>query len=194
MEHTLADSSHMEVEIKLRLPDAARGRRLLRHAGYRILKRRVFETNTVYDRPPGELRANGELLRLRSSGRAWLLTYKGPPVPGKHKTRPEFEVSVPDGAALDQILQRLRYLPAFRYEKFRTEFCKPHSPGVVVLDETPIGVFLELEGPPEWIDRAAGELGFKEDNYVTASYGALYIEDCRRRGVAPGDMTFASKP
>jgi adenylate cyclase class 2 len=63
-----------------------------------------------------------------------------------------------------------------------------------VLDETPIGVFLELEGPPDWIDRAAGELGFKEDNYITASYGALYIEDCRRCGEAPGDMTFAPRP
>ncbi|MGH9663187.1 MAG: class IV adenylate cyclase [Bryobacteraceae bacterium] len=189
-----SNRSQMEVEIKLPLPDAGRGRRLLRAAGYRILRRRVFESNTVYDRPPGELRSTGELLRLRSSGRAWLLTYKGPSIPGRHKTRPEFEVSVSGGAPMDHILQRLGYVPAFRYEKFRTEFRKRPGPGVVVLDETPIGVFLELEGPAEWIDRAAGELGFEEASYITASYGALYMEDCRRRGLAPSHMTFAPTP
>lgn len=194
MEHMPAHRSPIEVEIKLRLPNAARGRRLLRAARYRVSKRRVFESNTVYDRPSGNLRTNGELLRLRRSGSAWLLTYKGPSKPGKHKSRPERETFVSDGAAAGDILQRLGYVPAFRYEKFRTEFGKPKAPGVIVLDETPIGVFLELEGPPQWIDGAAAELGFNENAYITQSYGSLYIEDCRRRGIAPSHMLFSPAP
>lgn len=184
--------SPLEVEIKLRLPGAARGRRLLRAAGYRVTRRRLFESNTVYDRPGGELRLASELLRLRSAGNNWVLTYKGPPIAARHKTRPEFEVTVSDGATLDEILQRLGFVPAFRYEKFRTEFKRANGAGVVVVDETPIGTFLELEGPADWIDSAAAELGFQESDYVTQSYAGLYLEDCQARGIAAKEMVFGA--
>ena len=60
----------------------------------------------------------------------------------------------------------------FRYEKYRTEFRQPRRAGVAMLDETPVGVYLELEGTPHWIDRTARRLGFQESDYITASYGA----------------------
>jgi len=61
---------------------------------------------------------------------------------------------------------------------------------VIEMDETPIGTFLELEGPAEAIDRAARELGYAKKDYVVKSYLALYLEECRRRGEAPKDMVF----
>ncbi len=58
-----------------------------------------------------------------------------------------------------------------------------------MLDETPVGVFLELEGPPEWIDRTAGTLGFSEGDYITLSYLELHR---RVTGGETGDMVFGS--
>jgi adenylate cyclase class 2 len=91
---------------------------------------------------------------------------------------------------LSQILARLDFTPAFRYEKYRTEYQRGKEKGVATLDETPIGVWLELEGPPAWIDRNARRLGFTESNYSTASYYGLYVDYCRERGLQPTNMTW----
>jgi adenylate cyclase class 2 len=62
--------------------------------------------------------------------------------------------------------------------------------GTVTLDETPIGDFLELEGPSDWIDRTARDLGFSTSDYITSSYITLYMEFCKNRQVQPSFMTF----
>lgn len=58
------------------------------------------------------------------------------------------------------------------------------------LDETPIGVFLELEGPKRVIDRAANKLGYAKSDYLTVSYLELYGSDCLMQGRKPGNMVF----
>ncbi len=176
-----------EVEIKLRLAAASQGRTLLRRAGFRISRRRVFEQNTLFDTARQELRHAHTGLRLRSAGGASILTFKGPPQPGRHKDREELETGVADVGKFRSILERLGYQPIFRYEKYRTEYRQPHSTGRAMLDETPIGVFLELEGPPRWIDRAARALGFTEADYVTKSYADLHLQ---ARGGKLADMVF----
>ena len=100
------------------------------------------------------------------------------------------EVEVSDGAAAGAILERLGFSPVFRYETYRTEYEAPGGGGLAMLDETPIGVFLELEGEPEWIDRQAAAMGFAESDYITASYGRLYMDWSRMRGAEPADMVF----
>lgn len=139
------------------------------------------------------LKRAGCLLRLRRSGaRAWL-TYKGPARPGRHKDREEIEIPLaPDAVAgAERILERLGLHPVFRYQKYRSEYAREGEPGTVALDETPIGVFLELEGPPAWIDRTARRLGFSSRDYITATYAELYVDQCERQGVEPANMTFA---
>jgi adenylate cyclase class 2 len=91
------------------------------------------------------------------------------------------------------IFSRLSFQPVFRYEKYRTEYHQPEGDGLAVLDETPVGVFLELEGPADWIDKAAAELGFAPGDYVTASYGAIYLEYCAKNGIEPKDMVFPQR-
>ncbi len=130
------------------------------------------------------------MVRVRAVGGKGLLTYKGPEEAGKYKDREELEVDVPDAGKLSEILGRLDFVPAFRYEKYRTEFQRRGEKGVATLDETPIGVWLELEGAPGWIDRSARRLGFSEADYSTASYYGLYVDYCRERGVAATHMTF----
>jgi adenylate cyclase class 2 len=184
-------SAPREVEIKLALPDSDTGRRLLRGAGFRVSKRRVFEANTLFDTADGHLRGTGRLLRVREAGRQGVLTYKGAGAEGKYKDREEMEVEVSDPKRLCEMLANLSFVPAFRYEKYRTEFRRGVEKGVATLDQTPIGVYLELEGAPAWIDRSARRLGFAESDYSTASYYGLYVDYCRQHGLQPTNMTFS---
>jgi adenylate cyclase class 2 len=179
----------MEVEIKLRLASVGEGRRRLRKAGFRVAKRRVFEQNVIFDVQEHTLRQSGVTLRLRTSGARNLVTFKSPVESGKHKIRKEieFELQRGGGPGFVHVLEALGYRPAFRYEKYRTEYMLPAAAsGVAMLDETPAGVFLELEGPPRWIDRIARRLGFGEADYITASYAELH----RSGGRGPRDMLF----
>jgi adenylate cyclase class 2 len=185
-----------EVEIKLAVSGAIEARRMLRAAGFRVSKRRVFEKNTVFDNGTQTLRKSARLVRVRETGKMAKLTYKGPPDNGKHKSREELELDVADARTITAILERLGYHPAFRYAKFRTEFRRrgtggEATGGVATVDETPIGVYLELEGGPTWIDRTAHQLGFVEKDYITTSYARLYVEWCEARGVEPSNMLFA---
>jgi adenylate cyclase, class 2 len=182
--------SPTETEIKLSVPDVRTARKLLRTAGFRIARRRVFERNVVFDTPGLALHQASTLLRLRQAGRETMVTYKGKPVPGKHKSREELEVSVPDATMMGAIFERLGYKPVFRYEKYRTEYRLERGAGMATLDETPVGVYLELEGSPAWIDRMARRMGFPEQAYITASYGRLYLDRCREMAVPPGNMVF----
>jgi adenylate cyclase class 2 len=179
-----------ENEIKLAVADLPAVRGLLRSAGFRLARRRIFEANTLFDTATLTLRGSSRMLRIREAGRAVTLTFKGKPVPGPHKTREELETRLPNAAIFAAILAQLGYGPAFRYEKYRTEFRMERGPGVAMLDETPIGVFLELEGPPAWIDKTARRMGFKESDYITASYGRLYLDWCKGQGKKPGNMVF----
>ncbi len=158
-----------------------------------MLRRRVFEDNCVFDTTRHTLAHRDQLLRIRQAGNTATLTYKGPAMRGKHKSRTEFEMEISDAATASAILQKLGFEPVFRYQKYRTEYTQPGVRGIVVLDETPIGCYLEIEGAPRWIDRTARALGFSESDYLTTSYVALYREFCHAKGVRPGDMVFARR-
>jgi adenylate cyclase class 2 len=185
-------SGSREVEIKLAMPDTACARKLLRGVGFRVSRRRVFESNTVFDTANFGLRQGGCLLRIREAGGKTTLTYKGAAQPGPHKSREEIEAEI-SGGRLTEIFGKLGFLPVFRYEKYRTEFERSSGDGVAMLDETPIGVFLELEGSPRWIDRTARQLGFRTADYITASYGRLFFEWAEKQGEHGGHMVFRAR-
>ncbi len=177
-----------EVEIKFVLNDLRAIERKLRALRFRRRTPRTHEMNTLYDLPGAVLRRRGELLRLRQYGKQWKLTHKGRGRAGRHKTRVENETSVADGPHTEAILQALGFAPSFRYEKFRSEWSD--GAGHVVLDETPIGSFGEIEGPPRWIDRTARALGITPAQYITDSYAQLFFDWKRRTRSTAGDMTF----
>jgi adenylate cyclase class 2 len=183
-------SGPVETEIKIPFPSgAADALRLIEQNGYRMLSPRTLESDQVFDRSDQTLRRAVQLLRLRSAAGQSILTYKGPVLRSRHKSREEIETSCSSREALEQILERLGYAPSFRYQKYRTTFGAMGESGKVLLDETPIGVFLELEGPADWIDRTALRLGFAGTDYVTRSYASLYQEYLQHHG-GPPDMIF----
>ena len=195
----------IETEIKLPVKDGdddlKKILRSLKQLGFRVSRRRVHEDNYVVDFADRRLRRRGLLLRLRLVGGKSLLTFKGPVGKGPagrkslYKTREELEFEVRDGKAFMQIFEKIGFIVGFRYEKYRTTFSeetgkRQSSKAVVVLDETPIGHFLELEGPPRWIDRVARGLGYRKKDYISASYATLYLLDCRRKKRKAGHMVF----
>ena len=183
-----------EIEIKLRLPEKlGKIQQALHDLGFRIAKHRALESNVLFDNSKRALRRHGKLIRVRKTGSTSVLTFKGPSQPGKYKKRQEIEIDLPDAAGIDEILTHIGYHPVFRYEKFRTEYARLSNTGKVMLDETPIGNFLEIEGSPRWIDQTARLLGFATTDYISRSYGYLYLAYCRERRTRPKDMLFTEK-
>ena len=114
---------------------------------------------------------------------------------GRYKVREEIEVAVAGPGGLKAIFEALGLRGWFRYEKFRTTYQLPASRRwardlAIELDETPVGVFLELEGSPAAIDQAAALLGYGPADYITKSYLQLYLEQCRKQGLSAADMVF----
>lgn len=183
-----------EIEIKLRLPGKlGKIRRRLHAVGFRMTKRRALESNILFDNSKRTLRKHGKLIRVRTTSGRGVLTYKGPVEPSKYKKRPELEIDLPNGASIQAIFTHMGYRPVFRYEKFRTEYANSSAAGKVLLDETPIGNFVEIEGTPRWIDHTARLLGFSAKDYITRSYGYLYLAYCRERRIRPIDMLFKNR-
>jgi adenylate cyclase class 2 len=177
-----------ETEIKFRVTGRAALARRLRACGFRLVEPRVRECDSLWDTPSGALRRRGHLLRLRRSGRSWLLTFKGKALPGRHKVREELETALADGAAARRILQALGLVESFCYEKFRATWSDGR--GLVVVDQTPIGDFAEIEGPPRWIDATARRLGISPREYITRSYASLFLLWKRRTGQRASHMTW----
>ena len=177
-----------EIEIKFRVADVRALTRKLRAAGFRLETPRTHELNTLYDLPGEILRAKKQLLRVRKYGSTWTLTHKSAGKKGRHSSRIELETKVADGKKMDAILRGLGYGPTFRYEKFRAEWTD--GKGQVVVDETPIGNFCEIEGPPRWIDATAKKLRVAPSDYITKNYATLFLDWKQETKSVATDMTF----
>lgn len=183
----------VETEIKFRVNDLAALAERLRDVGFHLDTPRSFESNVLYDTPDRQMRARTEILRIRSYNGRYVLTHKRLPDdrPGedRHKHRIETETDVADGNALAEVFRSLGLVPAFRYEKWRTEWSD--GEGHCVVDETPIGNFAELEGMPEWIDRTAARLGIADHEKLTLSYGRLFEQWRDEHRSTAEHLTFA---
>ena len=181
-------AANREIEIKFRVSNPSQLVSRLRQAGFRQITPRTHEMNTLYDLPGQRLRKRGELLRLRKYGSHWVLTHKAKGKAGRHKVRVENETKVSDGHRMDLILRALGFAPTFRYEKFRAEWSD--EKGHVVIDETPIGNFGEIEGPARWIDRTARAVQVQPHDYVIATYSELFFQWKKQTKSRAADMTF----
>jgi adenylate cyclase class 2 len=184
----MAAARRREVEVKFKIANIQLLRRRLRSEGFRLNTRSTPETNTLYDLTGGTLRKSGRLLRVRLYGKKWTLTFKGKSKIGRHKSRIEFETQVANGRALAEILEGSGFQPTFFYEKRRSEW--GDGVGLVMVDQTPIGDFGEIEGPERWIDQVAKKLGLTSADYITSSYAELFSQWKRRTGSKASGMRF----
>jgi adenylate cyclase class 2 len=188
-----------EIELKFPVADLETLQARLPHLGFHLETPRTFEHNTLFDTPTRDLRAKRQILRLREYGGIHILTHKRiddrNADTSRYKIRIETETAVSDPHAVAEIFAQLGYTSAFIYEKYRTEWSifdpatntTPH----LVIDETPIGTYAELEGPTDWIDRTLAELNVDPATSLTDSYGKLFLDWKQRTGSPAEHLTFA---
>ena len=184
-----------EIELKFPVSDLSALQNRLEQAGFRLDTPRTFESNTLYDTPDRTLKESGQVLRVRRYGDKYVVTHKRHPddeeMGSRYKVRIETESEVNDGPAMAEIFTRLGYGPMFVYEKYRTEYSQENAPGAhLVLDETPIGIYAEVEGPTNWIDRTLAELDVSVGDCLTLSYGKLFLEWKEKTGSPAENLTF----
>ncbi len=168
-----------EIEIKLEVQDFIEVEESIKNLGFSPRLLRSFEKNLVFDTPAGDLTQNNSLLRLRQQGDTFYLTFKKSLLPGKgmseYKVRDEIEIIIDNFQKAENLLLALDYQIIFVYEKYRTTYERGKLN--VMFDETPIGNFIEVEGPYKEIDELARELGYGKHDYITDTYYDLFL--CR---------------
>ena len=167
------------------MPGPAEARAEVLRIGAAPKRPRHLEDNVLYDDSARTLKASGRTLRLRRAAGESIVTFKGPRIAGTGvKSRVEVEFSVADGDAAERTFLGLGYEKVFRYQKYREAF--RWRDAEIVVDETPIGTFVEIEGPVATIHAAAAALGRGPADYVDDGYPDMLAAS----GRAGDDMLF----
>jgi adenylate cyclase class 2 len=180
-------TNKLEIEVKIKVDDLKKIKRKIKNIGFRTIAPYSFESNILFDTKDERLRKNRLLLRLRTIDNKYIVTFKSPPEQSvdtsDYKIREETEIEVSDFKKINSIFSGLGFQVFFIYEKYR-EIC---DNGIVkiMLDHTPIGDFIEIEGDAEEIDKAAAQLGYSKSDYITDNYMKLF-----RREHQTGFMQF----
>jgi len=178
----------LEREIKLRFNTAAQAREAVIATGATPLYGRRLQEDALLDTDDEQLRRQRCVLRVRMESGKSRLTWKGPVQPSIMKVREELETVVGDGEVLLRVFGELGLHVWFRYEKYREEFS--HEDVIVAIDETPVGVFVEIEGTENGIAEMTGALGRTPDDYIVDSYRSLFLQHRERCGITGSDMVF----
>ena len=179
----------LEQEIKLQFHSLDAARASVAAAGGRLRVPRRLIDDQLFDTADGRLSRAGTALRLRRDHDRAFLTVKGPVLPGPVKSREEFETSIDNARVGALMLARLGFQPYFRSQKYREEYTVGDTH--VMLDEAPVGVFIEVEGTPDQIRRVTALLGRTPADYQLDSYMGLWRQRCQDQGLsAPADMLF----
>ena len=178
----------LEREVKLRFESAEAARAAVMATGATPIHGRRLQEDCLLDTANEDLRKRRSALRVRMDDGGSLLTFKGPVQPALVKVREELETIVGDAYVLLRVLEELGFHVWFRYQKYREEFAIGDC--IVAVDETPVGVFVEIEGGEQDIADVAEALGRGTSDYVLESYRGLFVQHCEQRGVPATDMLF----
>jgi len=178
----------LEREIKLRFESVDQARAAIEANGAMPLLGRRLQEDALLDDETETLRRRGCALRIRSENGKSRITFKGPIQASSMKLRDEHETVVGDGALLLRIFEELGYHVWFRYEKYREEYSREDV--IVAIDETPVGVFVEIEGSEHGISTMAESLGRGPGDYLLDSYRGLFLKYRDARGLSGSDMLF----
>ena len=133
-----------------------------------------FERNLRFDDKIGTLSQTAQVLRLRDNGGTAILTYKSDKNSSSDLAdREEIETVVEDFERTRLILERLGFEVDFIYEKFRSIYSLGQTG--IFADHTPIGDFIEIEGPDEeTIRMTAEQIGLDWETRSGKGYRALF--------------------
>jgi len=185
---------NQEIEAKFPVKDLRKIQELLEFHQAELLMDKSYEHNILLDTPTNELLAENARLRLRKEGSESILTYKRTRKNENNIAyREEIETRVDHFENTRLILNRLGFLTFFEYEKYRSTYRLGAT--TIMLDETPIGFYLEIEGPDEeTIHRTASLLEIDWNQRTDKSYLQVFQEWAAENGYTGRDMLFCSAP
>jgi len=170
------DNRNLEIEVKIKIDNIPVIIKKISKHGFILIQKKYLETNIVFDRADHFLRKNKFLLRLRNQDTVSFLTFKRPifeqVIPSYYKSREEIELKVSSFENMKKILLLLDFHIFFIYEKYREVYQKKDVK--IMVDNTPIGNFIEIEGKKEKIDDTARLLGYEKNQYIVESYYTLF--------------------
>ena len=181
-------ATSLEREVKLKFDSVEEARKAVIAAGCTPRLGRRLQADALLDTDDEQLRRRRCVLRVRVENGKSRVTFKGPVQPSMMKVREEDETLVGDGEVLLKIFRELGLHVWFRYEKYREEFS--HEDVIVAIDETPVGVFVEIEGGEQGIETAAAALGRSQADYLVDSYRGLFLQLRDSVGMTTSDMVF----
>ncbi|MEP6915739.1 MAG: class IV adenylate cyclase [Acidobacteriota bacterium] len=181
-------STPLEREIKLRFESADAARKAVLAAGGTPLLGRRLQEDCLLDTDDEQLRQKRCVLRVRNENGKSRLTFKGPVQPSVMKLREELETVLGDGEVLLRVFAELGLHVWFRYQKYREEFS--HEDVIVAVDETPVGVYVEIEGSEQGIAAMSVALGRCPGDYIVDSYRAVFLQRREELGLTTSDMVF----
>jgi len=180
----------VEREIKLKYDSVESAHAAVQAAGATPLLGRRLQEDALLDTEDESLRRRRCVLRIRVENGKSRITFKGPVQPSEMKVREELETMIGDGELLLRVFEELGFHVWFRYEKYRQEFS--HEDVIIAIDETPVGVFVEIEGSEQGIAGMARALGRRPSDYIVDSYRTLFLRHRDEFGLAATDMVFDS--
>jgi adenylate cyclase class 2 len=176
----------IEVEQKFSLPDSKRVLAKLIELGAesRLVVRQV---DTYYAHPVRDFATTDEALRIRQVGEANFITYKGPKLDLRTKTRREIELPLAAGhqAAADygELLDALGFEPVATVRKIRQilQVTRAGQTIEVALDQVDsVGTFIELEivvTQDDQVDQAQQQIhGLASDLQLDQPVRSSYLE------------------
>jgi len=184
-------TTSLEREIKLRFDSVEDARKAVLSAGCTPRLGRRLQVDALLDSEDEQLRRRRCVLRVRVENGKSRVTFKGPVQPSTMKLREEYETLVGDGEVLLKIFEELGLHVWFRYEKYREEFS--HDDVIVAVDETPVGVFVEIEGCEQGIEIVVAALGRSQADYILDSYRSLFPQHREACGLESSDMVFGTE-
>lgn len=184
----MGTATTLEREVKLSFDSADAAREAVTAAGATPLHGRRLQEDALLDTTDDSLHHRACALRIRMENGKSRITFKGPVQDSPMKLRDEFETVVGDGVLLLRVFEELGFHVWFRYEKYREEFA--HEDVIVAIDETPVGVFVEIEGSERGITAMAAAMGRGPDDYILDSYRGLFLQHREALGLTGTDMVF----
>jgi len=178
-----------EIEAKFYVKDLKQIEARLHNLKARLKQARIHETNIRFDTPNQDLHREQRVLRLRQDDKV-RMTYKDA---SKNEqgvlNRMEIEFVVEDFERAKRLLEALGYEKSLFYEKYRTTYELDNT--YVMLDELPMGSFIEIEGESiDSIREIGRKLGLKWDTAISTSYSALFERVRKAKAAQIEDLSF----
>jgi adenylate cyclase class IV len=161
-----------------------------------------FEDDRLFDFEDNRLSKSGSIFRLRAAypyipdkneidikGVNYRFTWKSP-AEGEagFKVMNEIELIVEGRQPVYEFIRSFALEEVFQYQKYREIY---HLESVeVLIDYTPMGYVMEIEGERTEIDKLAGFFGFTRQDYNNMDYYCLWQDYRAKEGIQSKDMIF----